>query len=157
MRVKDQLTGKIIKSSTDNTRLANIDKWEISKEQGQRRTRKANLVVPPESDSSSPTSDSESEPPHERLIRKYQRERSDSDVEEDIPLAEVARKLRERETRLAQENNNSDSKNQLKSENEDLEVKLERPSSDSGRESASESNERISQSNHCSSSSALSS
>ena len=155
--LRDQLTGKIIKSSTDNMRLANIDKWEITKEQGQRRTRKANLVVPPESDSSSSTSDSESEPPHERLIRKYRRERSDSDEEEDIPLAEVARRLRERETRLAQENKNSDSENQLKSGNADSEIKLEHSSSDSKRESASESNKRISQSNHSSSSSALSS
>ena len=155
--LRDQLTGKIIKSSTDNMRLANIDKWEIHEAQGQRKTRKANLVVPPESDSSSTTSDSESEPPQERLIKRYRRERSDSDEEEEIPLAEVARRLREREARLAQENKNSDSENQLKSENSDLSVKLEHSSSDSEKETASESNKSMNQGNQSSASSALSS
>ena len=155
--LRDQLTGKIIKSSTDNMRLANIDKWEIPEAQGQRKTRKANLVVPPESDSSSATSDSESEPPQERLIKRYRRERSDSDEEEEIPLAEVARRLREREARLAQENKNSDSENQLKSENSDLSVKLEHSSSDSEKETASESNKSMNQGNQSSASSALSS
>ena len=155
--LRDQLTGKIIKSSTDNMRLANIDKWEIPEAQGQRKTRKANLVVPPESDSSSATSDSESEPPQEKLIKRYRRERSDSDEEEEIPLAEVARRLREREARLAQENKNSDSENQLKSENSDLSVKLEHSSSDSEKETASESNKSMNQGNQSSASSALSS
>ena len=38
-KLRDQLTGKIIKSSTDNMRSVNIDKWEIPEAQGQRKTR----------------------------------------------------------------------------------------------------------------------
>ena len=57
IQLRDQLTGKSIKSSTDNMRLANIDKWEIPKEQGQ-KNHMANLVALPESDSSSATPDS---------------------------------------------------------------------------------------------------
>ena len=155
--LRDQLTGKIIKSSTDNMRLANIDKWAIPEAQGQRKTRKANLVVPPESDSSSVTSDSESEPPQERLIKRYHRERTDPDEEEEIPFAEVARRLTEMEARLAQENKNSDSENQLKSENSDLGVKLEHSSSDSEKETGSVSNKSMNQGNQSSTCSALNS
>ena len=99
-------------------------------------------------------------PPSPRFresIKRYRRERSDSDEEEEIPLAEVARRLREREARLAQENKNSDSENQLKSENSDLSVKLEHSSPDSEKETASESNKSMNQGNQSSTSSALSS
>ena len=62
------------------------------------------VVPPPDTDkSSSDFSESESVNPQMKLAAKYRREREDSDDEEDIPLMELAKRLKARECREAEE------------------------------------------------------
>ena len=64
------------------------------------------MVPPSESDSEneSPSSGNESEAQRHNLVQKYKHERSDSEDEMKIPLAELARRLKRKE-----ESNYSDS------------------------------------------------
>ena len=85
-------------------RLANTDEWEIPKSQNQRKFRQAHYAINPEAtESETVTSDSDSEGPEARLAKKYRKVRSDSEVEDNIPLAELARRLEVRKARLKQE------------------------------------------------------
>lgn len=96
--VKDQLTGSITKCHARQLRLADMH-WPLSQdiEEGGRTLRKTNYVVPPEEESSS-EDDGEVQPePLERAIRFKQRERENSSDEEDIPLAELQRRIRAKE------------------------------------------------------------
>ncbi|MEW8548463.1 MAG: reverse transcriptase domain-containing protein, partial [Candidatus Thiodiazotropha sp.] len=104
--IRDQLTGQTVQAHADHLRLANIDEWEIPKEQAGRKFRRANYVIPPEESDTEDdvaSSESESESPEKRLINKYRKVRSDSENEMDIPLAELSRKLREKEARIKEE------------------------------------------------------
>ncbi|MCG8034487.1 MAG: DDE-type integrase/transposase/recombinase, partial [Candidatus Thiodiazotropha taylori] len=115
--LRDQLTGEVFKSSSDNMRLANIDEWEIPKSQKQRKFRRAYYAMTPEgTDNESMTSDtdSESEGPTTRLAKKYRKVRSDSEEEDHIPLAELASRLKARKARLKQEQANLHSRGTTK-------------------------------------------
>ena len=105
--LKDQLTGNTVPAHATHIQHANIDEWEIPKDQANKRFRRANFVVPPsESDSEkeSQSSENESEAQRHNLVQKYKHERSDSENEMKIPLAELARRLKRKE-----ESNYSDS------------------------------------------------
>ena len=77
-------------------RLANLD-WEVPK--GKDLPRKARYVVNPESSSEESSSDSEPDnrPPLQKVADKYRHEREGSSDEDDIPLMELAKRLRARD------------------------------------------------------------
>ena len=80
---------------------ANIDEWEIPKNQANKKFRRANFVVPPsetESENGSEASGSESGSQNERLIQKYKHARTDSEDEMNIPLAELSRRLKSKQS-----------------------------------------------------------
>lgn len=95
-----QLDGSVSKVHAEMLRLANIEDWEIPKDQNDRQLRDAAYVIPPQASESSSSSDSDSDPemniPLAKLARKYRHERDNSDSEDDIPLMELAKRLRVR-------------------------------------------------------------
>lgn len=97
--VKNQLDGTTTKTHAEHIRLANIDEWEIPKRTNARPMRRANYVVPPDSESGSSSSESDSEDdiPLATLIKRKKKENENSDSESDIPLMQLAKQLRERE------------------------------------------------------------
>ena len=103
--IRNQLDGRTVKVHARHLKLAKVDDWEIPKTSEGRPIRKAAYVVPPpDTDkSSSDSSESESVNPQMKLAAKYRREREDSDDEEDIPLMELAKRLKARECREAEE------------------------------------------------------
>ncbi|XP_065928361.1 uncharacterized protein [Magallana gigas] len=90
--VRDQLTGLTTKCHARQLRLADISHWPLSQttEDGGRTLRKTNYVVPLEDESSSENEDMQPE----RAIQSKQWEREGSSDEEDIPLAELQRRIR---------------------------------------------------------------
>ena len=85
-------------------RLAHINDWLISKDEENRRLRDASYVIPPQASDSETESDSESDEnvPLAKLAQKYRQERETSSEEEDIPLMELRKRLRHRENRNIQ-------------------------------------------------------
>ena len=95
--LKDQLTGETVPAHAQHIGHADIDEWEIPKNQANKRFRRANFVIPPsesESEKDSASSGSETESQSQRLVQKYKQVRSDSEDEMKIPLAELARRLK---------------------------------------------------------------
>ena len=100
--IRSQLDGRTEEAHAEHLRLAKVDEWHIPKTATGQPRRRAAYVAPPPSDSDDSTSeasDSESEDPHAKLIKLARKEREDSDNEEDIPLMELAGRLRERDRR----------------------------------------------------------
>ena len=91
--ILDRSTEKV---HAEHLRLANLD-WEVPK--GKDLPRKARYVVNPESSSEESSSDSEPDnrPPLQKVADKYHREREGSSDEDDIPLMELAKRLRARD------------------------------------------------------------
>ena len=85
-------------------RLAKIDDWQISKDENQKRFRDAAYVLPPQAPDSETESDSDPEMniPSSKLAKKYRQERETSEDEDDIPLMELRKRLRNRELRQKQ-------------------------------------------------------
>ena len=69
-RIKNQLDGTLTKVHTEHLRLANIDEWDIPKDQRGRPIRKAKYAVPPSSSSSEDESDHSNEP-LAKIAKKY--------------------------------------------------------------------------------------
>ncbi|XP_069114496.1 uncharacterized protein [Argopecten irradians] len=92
-KVRNQLTGEVTKTHARHLRIANVDEWELPKDNIGRPLRKSTYVVPPESSSE----ESEEETSLKRVIRYRRQERSDSDSGDDIPLMELRQRLRTRE------------------------------------------------------------
>lgn len=97
--IKNQLTGATTKVHAEQIRLANIEDWDIPTENG-RPLRAANYVVPPVVDNSndsgsaySADSDSENDVPLAKLAKRYRQERNNSDSESSIPLLELRKRL----------------------------------------------------------------
>ena len=91
----------------DHIRLAKVDEWSIPKTATGQPRRRAIYVAPPPSDSNNDESespDSELETPQNKLIKYARREREDSGDEDDIPLMELATRLRERKRRGKEDN-----------------------------------------------------
>ena len=61
-RIKNQLDGTVTKVHAEHLRLANVDEWDIPKDQKGWPIRKATYAVPPRSSSSEDESDHSNEP-----------------------------------------------------------------------------------------------
>ena len=117
--LKNQVDGTCTKAHAEHLRLAKIDEWEIPKTNTGRPIRRAQYVVPPESESSEESdsdegdsnSDNETineQPPTQsendpliKMARRLRTRRDSSSSEEDIPLMELADRLAERNKRLS--------------------------------------------------------
>ena len=97
--IRNQLDGSIKESHVRHLRLANIDDWEITKEDKERQMRKARMVVSPDNSDSEP----EAEPPLAKLTKMKRRHRSGSSSEEDIPLLELQNRIKARNRQLKRE------------------------------------------------------
>ena len=102
--IKNQLDGSTCKVHAEMLRLAKIDDWQISKDENQKRLRDAAYVLPPQALDSETDSDSDPEMniPLSKLAKKYRQERETSEDEDDIPLMELRKRLRNRELRQKQ-------------------------------------------------------
>ena len=105
--IKTQLDGSTCKVHDEMLRLANVDEWQISKNEESRHLRDAAYAIPPQASDSEPVSDSESEEnvPLAKLAKKCRQERESSEDEDDIPLMELRKCLRYREMRQKQNQN----------------------------------------------------
>ena len=85
-------------------RLAHVDKWQIANDEQCRRLRDAAYVIPLQASESGSDTDSESDEniPMAKLAKKCRHERESSSDEDDIPLTELRKRLRHREIRLNQ-------------------------------------------------------
>ena len=100
--IKDQLSGRTIKAHVDQIHLAPVDEWEIPKDKLGRNLRKTNYVVPPEaSESSNSEPESSHTTPIQKILKRKRQERDSLDEEDDIPLMELAKRLKERHAREA--------------------------------------------------------
>ena len=80
--IRNQLDGLIKESHVRHLQLANINDWEITREDKERQMRKARMVASPDNSDSEP----EAEPPLAKLTKMKRRHRSGNSSEEDIPL-----------------------------------------------------------------------
>ena len=80
------MNGSTCKVHAEMLRLANIDDWQISKDETGRRWRDAAYVIPPEPSDSDSDSDPEMNLPLAKLAKRYRHESETSEDEEDIPL-----------------------------------------------------------------------
>ena len=99
-RIKNQLDGTVTKVHAEHLRLANVDKWDIPKDQKGRPIRKAKYAVPPSSSSSEDESDHSNEP-LAKIAKKYQKQRDTSSDEDDIHLMELTKRMCAKEMALA--------------------------------------------------------
>ena len=96
--LKKQLDGSVTKAHAENIRLANIDNWEIPKDRKGRLTRRAISIAPLRSSSEEGDNElSDDERPLSKIAKKYRRERETSSDEDNIPLMELAKRMREQE------------------------------------------------------------
>lgn len=98
--IKHQLDGSTRKTHANDIRLANVDQWTVPSDNRPRTLRRAQYAEPPNTDDPSSGTSSEDEGP-EALDDKFRDERTDSSDEDDIPLAELQKRIRHREERLA--------------------------------------------------------
>jgi len=107
--IKDQLTGKTVKTHANSLKRAHVDDWEIEIDQQQtniRPTRKATLAY--ESMSSNSETEIELIHPELRDQNRLRVEREDSLEEDRIPLAELQKRLRANQTPRGDSNNSSE-------------------------------------------------
>ena len=85
-------------------RLAHVDEWQIANDEQSRRLRDAAYVIPSQASESGSDTDSESDEniPLAKLAKKCRHERESSSDEDDIPLMELRKRLRHREIRQNQ-------------------------------------------------------
>lgn len=107
------------KAHQELLRLAPIDEWKIPQDAEGRPIRKAAYVVPPESETKNSDnedseidldpqpineslSNSDEEPsekaPLSKLAKRYRKERDDWSSEDDIPLMELSKRIKQRDT-----------------------------------------------------------
>ena len=102
--VKNQLNGTTTESRVQHLRLAPIGDWKIPRAEVGRPMKKTVYVVPPSSSSSDSedgqSDSSDKDGPLDRPVRRFWQERSGSSEEEDIPLAELRRRVRAQNRRL---------------------------------------------------------
>ena len=102
--IRNQLDGVAVKIHAEHLRLAKVEEWEIQTNDSRKPYRRAAYVVPPQESSEEITSsESEGGYPLPKITRWYRRERDNSSEEENIPLAELAERLKARERRLERE------------------------------------------------------
>ena len=103
------------KVNVEMLRLANIEDWQISKDENDKRLRDAAYVIPPEPSDSDSDSDPVMNLP---LAKRYRHERETSEDEEDIPLLELRNRLRHRDRNQDQDIETRDE--HMESQDEDL-------------------------------------
>ena len=81
--------------------LANVDDWQISKSENNRKLRDAAYVIPPQPSESETANESDSE--DNVPLAKLAKKRETSEDEDDIPLMELRKRLKHR--KLRQEGN----------------------------------------------------
>ena len=81
----NQLDGSIKETHVRHLRLANIDDWEITREDQERQMQRTRMLVSPDNSDS----ESDAEPRLAKLTKMKRRHRSGSSSEEDIPLLEL--------------------------------------------------------------------
>ena len=116
--IKNQLNGSTCKVHAEMLRLANIEDWQISKDENDKRLRDAAYVIPPEPSDSGSDSDPEMNLPLAKLAKRYRHERETSEDEEDIPLLELRNRLRHRDRNQDQDIGTRDE--HMESQDEDL-------------------------------------
>ena len=92
--IENQLHGSTSRFHAKMLRAANIDEWVIPTYTDRRPLRKTAYVIQTEYSSYEESSDTDQEGPYEKLAKKYQKERDDSDEEDNIPLMECAKSLK---------------------------------------------------------------
>ena len=102
--IKNQLDGSTSHVHAEMLRLAHVDEWQIANDEQSRRLRDAAYVIPPQTSESGSDTDSESDEniPLAKLAKKCRHERESSSDEDDIPLMELRKRLRHREIRQNQ-------------------------------------------------------
>ena len=85
---KKQLDGSTSRVHAEMLRPADIDECVIPMSTDGRPLRKTAYVISPEDSSDEESIDTDQEGPYEKLSKKYQKERDDSDEEDNIPLME---------------------------------------------------------------------
>ena len=102
--IRNQLDGTITKTHAEHLRKANIDDWDIPRDDKGKLKRRAAYVIPPD-DSNTDDSSSDDSVPLAKLAGKYRKERKNSDNEDNIPQYELYRRMNMR----ADVSHNSDS------------------------------------------------
>lgn len=102
--IKNQLDGSTSRVHAEMLRHANIDEWEIPKNDNERPMRRPQYAIPPEI-SESEISDSEEDEPLAKLADRHRHERENSEEEENIPLMELAKRLKVRNQANAKSEN----------------------------------------------------
>ncbi len=100
--IKNQLTGKTMKSHAEHLRLSNLD-WQVPQDPEERNLRRARYVVPPtfsSTDSSSNDDDTDDNTPLKKLIARNKHVRQNSSDEDDIPLMELRQRIKARGKQL---------------------------------------------------------
>ena len=90
------MNGTVTKTHAEHIRLANLDEWEIPKDKKGRPMRKATYVAPMSSTSSDDESSNE-DPPLAKRVKRCRKQRETSSDEDDIPLMELAKRMREKD------------------------------------------------------------
>jgi len=109
--IRNQLDGTTMKTHAEHLRLAKLDEWDLPKTRDGRPMRRARYAVPPEGTSSDSSSEEErngGRKTTEDIARRFRRERDDSSSEDDIPLMELAKRLKARDRGQIEEDEHSD-------------------------------------------------
>ena len=105
--IKNQLDGSTCKVHAEMLRAAKLDEWDIPTPHDGRPMRRIAYAIPPEQSSDEHDSDSEQEGSYEKLAKKYQKEREDSDDEDNIHLMELSKRLKANKAMEQQQNEDS--------------------------------------------------
>ena len=99
--LKNQLDGTVTKAHAEHMRLANVGDLEIPKDKKGRPKRRVKYVAPLSDSSDEGDNElSDIEEPLSKLARKYKRERETSCDEDNIPLMELTKRMREPEVNV---------------------------------------------------------
>ena len=118
--IRNQLDGKITKAHLEHLRLANVEEWDIPKDTLGRNIRRPRYVVPPSNSEQSESESSDNEP-LAKMSKRYRKQREDSSDEEDIPLMELAKRMRNREKRCQAGDSSSEPVSETEVENMEVE------------------------------------
>ena len=109
--IRSQLDGAVTKVHSNNIRPANITDWSIPKDDDGRPLRRAAYVVPPDSSSSDDEDMQTDERPGSNDSHSADdlngSSSSETDPDDAIPLAELAKRLRRRKPNLVEKSQNS--------------------------------------------------
>ena len=102
-KIRNQLDDTIAKAHAEHLHLANVDEWDIPKDNTNKPIR--HVINPEISDSDSISSEiSENNIGLNKIDKRYRKEHDTSSDEEDIPLMELSNKLKQRQIRPQHQN-----------------------------------------------------